>query len=321
MKFLNCIVCLATAGSFVAASPSPHRHHHQHRHGSEVKRSPDHVKVVNAAETVKAYELNGEIITEKEVCDGIKSGKLKWANGGDSPLNCDENAAPQPTSSSSSASTTPTPVVAVQQTASYGQPSSSSSAESTSVAPPPVSSPATSPPSYSSGGSGGSEGITGGTGLDKDFPDNVHDCSEFPSQYGAIPVPWVGIGGWSGIQYVQMAGGSVNHIDTAVAGGENCTSGAMCSYACPPGYQKSQWPTQQGSTGQSVGGLMCNSNNKLVKTNPDLSSTLCVKGTGATKVVNKLSTSAAICRTDYPGESTRLICRLAQLKLTFACRY
>ena len=100
-----------------------------------------------------------------------------------------------------------------------------------------------------------------------------------------------------------MAGGAVNHIDTAVAGGDNCTSGAMCSYACPPGYQKSQWPTQQGSTGQSVGGLMCNSNNKLVKTNPGLSSTLCIKGTGATTVVNKLSTNAAICRTDYPGES------------------
>ena len=76
----------------------------------------------------------------------------------------------------------------------------------------------------------------------------------------------------------------------------------MCSYACPPGYQKSQWPAEQGSTGQSVGGLFCNENNKLVKTNPDLSKTLCIKGTGAVKVVNKLSTNAAFCRTDYPGK-------------------
>lgn len=303
MKLLNCILCLATAGSFVAASPSPHRHHHQHRHASEVKRAADNVKVVNAEETVKAYEFNGESISEKEVCDGIKSGKLKFAGGADSPIDCGQLAAPQPTSTSVAAETQASPIEAVQKEASFGE-------ESSSVAPPPApssdSSPVASPASYSAGDSGDSDETEGGSGLDKEFPDNVHDCSEFPSQYGPIPIPWMGIGGWSGIQYVEIAGGSVNHIDTAIAGGDNCTSGAMCSYACPPGYQKTQWPTEQGATGQSIGGLMCNSNGKLVKTNPELSKSLCMKGTGATKVVNKLSTNAAICRTDYPGKATRV---------------
>ena len=310
MKVFNCILCLATAGSFVAASPSPHRHHHQHRHGAEVKRSPDHTKVVSAMETVKAYELNGEMISHDQVCQGIKSGKLKWANADSSPIDCDGSASkpqePIPSSSVvSTSSAAAEPVVAVQQSASYGAPSLSSAPESTSAAAPPTHS-SSAAPAYSpssSGGSDDSQGSLSATGLDKEFPDNEVDCSDFPSEYGAVPITWEGIGGWSGIQYVEMAGGFVNKIDTAVPGGDNCTAGAMCSYACPPGYQKSQWPTEQGSTGQSVGGLLCNQQNKLVKTNPEFSKTLCVKGTGSTSIVNKLSTNAAICRTDYPGKT------------------
>ena len=113
----------------------------------------------------------------------------------------------------------------------------------------------------------------------------------------------MGIGGWAGIQYVTIEGDHVVNIDTAIPGGKNCTAGAMCSYACPPGYQKSQWPSTQGSTGQSVGGLKCDENGKLCKTNPELSEYLCIKGTGATTVQNTMSKNAAICRTDYPGMS------------------
>ena len=143
----------------------------------------------------------------------------------------------------------------------------------------------------------------GGQGLDVEFPDGEIDCTTFPSDYGPIEVGWANLGGWSGIQYITIEGDTVTEIVTAVPGGDGCKPGAMCSYACPPGYQKSQWPSAQGSTGQSVGGLSCSSNGKLTLTNPDLSKTLCIRGTGAVIVQNKLSNNAAICRTDYPGLS------------------
>ena len=137
-------------------------------------------------------------------------------------------------------------------------------------------------------------------GLDKDFPDGEIECSKFPAEYGPISVEWAKIGGWSGIQYVTIQGDAVTYIETANPG-DSCKPGAMCSYACPAGYQKSQWPSAQGASGESVGGLQCNENGKLALTNPGLSKKLCIKGTGQTQVQNKLSFNAAVCRTDYPG--------------------
>ena len=137
--------------------------------------------------------------------------------------------------------------------------------------------------------------------VDKDFPDGEIDCSDFPSDYGPIDVEWAKLGGWTGIQYVTIEGDQAVDIVTANPGDE-CKAGAMCSYACPPGYQKSQWPSAQGAAGESVGGLQCSGDGKLVLTNPDLSTKLCIKGTGQALVKNKLSNNAAICRTDYPGQ-------------------
>lgn len=152
-----------------------------------------------------------------------------------------------------------------------------------------------------------SSSISEGQGLDLEFPDGTIDCSTFPSPYGPIEVEWANLGGWAGIQYITIEGESVTNIVTAVPGGEGCIPGAMCSYACPPGYQKSQWPSTQGSTGQSVGGIQCNLDGKLSLTNPGLSKTLCMQGTGATTVENKLSNNAAICRTDYPGTENEVV--------------
>ena len=170
----------------------------------------------------------------------------------------------------------------------------------------------------SAGSSAQFRSAPGGQGLDTEFPDGEIDCTVFPSDYGPIQVKWANLGGWSGIQYVTIKGNIVTEIITAVPEGDGCKPGAMCSYACPPGYQKSQWPSTQGSTGQSVGGLSCNSNGKLTLTNPGLSRNLCIQGTGAVTVQNKLSNNAAICRTDYPGWS------IATLdyhpKLTKRCR-
>ncbi|KAL2051362.1 hypothetical protein ABVK25_008414 [Lepraria finkii] len=78
-------------------------------------------------------------------------------------------------------------------------------------------------------------------------------------------------------------------------------AGAMCSYACPPGCQKSQWPSAQDATGQSVVGISCNLDGKLALTTPGLSKNLCIPGTGMVTVQNKMSNNAATCRADYPG--------------------
>lgn len=332
-SFSNAVVSLATAGSLaevVTASPAPHQHGHQHVD----KRV---VKVVDVpGPIVIAYELNGKLIDQSEVCEGIEAGTLRWADGtntpGDCPLNGEHvvlsTSAPlssaMPIHSVTAAfepSIAPTTTVvpttpndfaheAVETIASSAlQPFSVYATTSSQAAPFPLqtsSAPASSlsefapAPSQASTTTGSS--ISEGQGLDVEFPDGEIDCTIFPSEYGPINVEWAGLGGWSGIQYVTIEGDFVTHIDTAIPGGDGCKPGAMCSYACPAGYQKSQWPSQQGSTGQSVGGLSCSSNGKLSLTNPELSKQLCIQGTGAVSVQNKLSNNAAICRTDYPGQ-------------------
>jgi len=313
MKSSSIALLLATTGSFVAASPPGHRHQHKHAD----KRSPNQVKVVSVpGPTVVAYELNGQLIQESEVCDGINAGKLIWAGGAQVGNSVCSASSQSPVSTAAPASVVQSSSAVVSPIEAYQQPSSSSSptatfahvqSSSSSTATP--SSPAVALPtapsssasSSSSSSSSDNTNFGSGQGLEKPFPDHVIDCSEFPSEYGPIHLSWLGFGGWSGVQYPTISGNMVTDIVTAVAGGQNCTAGAMCSYACPAGYQKSQWPSTQGSTGQSVGGLKCSENNKLVKTNPDLSEYLCIKGTGATQVRNTMSKNAAICRTDYPG--------------------
>ena len=314
------ISAAATAGSLASASPAPNKH----RHGHNIEnRSPDNVKTVDVpGPTVITYQLNGKIIDPSEVCQGIQDGSLKWADGintvSDCPSGMEPVSQPLQTSSISAAVSDTNPItqpsVDVQQkqtvpanpiqfspTANVANSAPAGSATSANA------SPAESTPSQPGTSSSAPSGSSEGQGLDQEFPEGTIDCTTFPSDYGPIEVGWANLGGWSGIQYVTIEGNSVTHIDTAVPGGDGCKPGAMCSYACPPGYQKSQWPSAQGSTGQSIGGIQCNSNGKLVLTNPDLSKNLCIKGTGATTVQNKLSSNAAICRTDYPGSCIEIM--------------
>jgi hypothetical protein len=117
------------------------------------------------------------------------------------------------------------------------------------------------------------------------------------------------MGGWIGIQKTPSytpGDASISEIHTGIAG-DNCGPNMFCSYACPAGYQKSQWPSSQGNTGQSIGGLYCNSNGKLEIVNAALSSKLCIKGTGEVKVKNTLSKNVPICRTDYPGTESETV--------------
>ena len=313
MRFKHLTLMLAAAGSIVAASPSPHRHHHHHL---AEKRSPDKVKVI----TVNAYSVGGKLVSLKEVCAGFKAGTLKLADGGSSISECNGHqdgageasipeivsvtSAVSASTASSSAPSSSTQSVDVPTESSLS-PSASSPPAATSASLSPTSDVSTAPVASSSSSpqhySDDTGSLSNGNGLDREFPSGEIDCSDFPSDYGPIEIPWMALGGWSGIQYTTIENNAVTNIDTAVPGGRNCSANAMCSYACPPGYQKSQWPSAQGTVGQSVGGLFCNQNNKLELTNKQLSKTLCIQGTGATKVQNKLSSNACICRTDYPG--------------------
>ncbi|KAF2087266.1 glycoside hydrolase family 132 protein, partial [Saccharata proteae CBS 121410] len=145
------------------------------------------------------------------------------------------------------------------------------------------------------------------SGIHANFPSGSIKCTDFPSDFGATPLYNQGLGGWIGIQKAGTieSDGALNNIETMVSDlctdGNCCQEGDYCSYACPPGYQKSQWPKVQGETGQSVGGIQCQ-NGYLTLTNPEYH-TLCIPGVDAVtvKVENKLPGNASICRTDYPG--------------------
>jgi len=115
---------------------------------------------------------------------------------------------------------------------------------------------------------------------------------------GACDSEYLQLGGFIGLQQVSGAPGSFVLESTLVAG-QSCSSGVLCSYRCPAGMQKTQFPTQS-SGSQSMGGLYCDANNKLQLTNPAYN-TLCMQGVGNVVVKNNLQETVAMCRTDYPG--------------------
>lgn len=295
MKFTPAVLTLAAAGSVAAEG-----HRHQHRHG-HAKRDPLATQVVTVpGPTVVAYQLNGKSIEEAQACKGINDGTYVWADGKEHPGVCKSAPKEKPKEEPKEE---PKPTQKAAQF--YEQPASSAppQAPTPSVEAPKPSKPASNP---DDDGGNDDHDLSGGEGLDTDFPDGEVSCSTFPSKYGAIPVNYLGLDGYSGIQYITISGNAVSDIETAIKGGKGCKDGAMCSYACPPGYQKSQWPKIQGATGQSIGGLECK-NGKLHLTNPSLSKKLCIKGTGATKVKNTMSSQVSVCRVDYPGSEGETI--------------
>ena len=295
------VTAATTAASFAVAQP----HGHQHRHVHPVKRDVTVTENVPGP-TVIAYELNGHVISVDEVCSGIEDGDLKWADGIAPADACSPSVSPTPTSTSTSTSSyTPTSTSTSTSTSSssseapakfYEQPSSAAASSSPSSA-----WPASSAAASSASGST----VSGGSGMSSSFPDGQLSCSTFPSEYGAVAIDYLNMGGWIGLQGVTISGNSVSNIVTGVSG-STCVEGMMCSYACPPGYQKSQWPSTQGSTGQSVGGLSC-SGGMLHLTNAALSSSLCIQGTGGVQATNNAGSVVSICRTDYPGTESETV--------------
>lgn len=297
------------SAAVVVSAAQPHRHSHQHLHKEKraPEAAPDYVTIPGP--TAIVYVLNGQAISEDEVQQGIRNGSLVFAQNGQlssaAPSTYEAPKTQAPTTQAPTTTTTVAPA-----------PSSSSSSEQAKVHEPsfsipwsmPSSSAAPSAPSAPSFGGGSDSWGSDSTGVDSEFPDGELSCSTFPSEYGAVPVEWTGLGGWTGVQSPGTSGyGGYSNIMTVTSGG-SCTEGSYCSYACPPGYQKSQWPTTQGSTGQSVGGLKC-TGGKLHLTNPDMSNKLCMTGAEQVTILvqNKLSKNVAVCRTDYPGTESETV--------------
>ena len=311
------IVAIALGAGLVAASPRIHAHHaHQHH-----QRAPAPVAQQGGpAATVTVYELDGKQVSQAQVEQGLQNGTLVMAEGGgiqsaSSPVPATWTAAPAAYSSATSTSAVSVSIQAIAPS-SYSPPNvpppapASPQPNQQSPAPQPPANAGSSqqaPPPSSGSGSSFSPKLQG---IETDFPDGTIDCHTFPSDYGAVHLDWLNLGGWSGIQKPgSNSGGGYANIETVPGGscpdGNYCSEGSFCSYACPAGYQKSQWPSIQGATGQSVGGIQC-LNGKLHLTNKAMSSKLCM--TGATQVPisvqNKMQNNSAVCRTDYPGKLT-----------------
>jgi hypothetical protein len=288
MKFT---IALLTAAVAVSASQQ-HQHAHQHLHE---KRDPTPAAPYVAEATEIVYVLNGKLISEDDVERGIKNGTLVWADNG-------ALAAAAPAIKASSAPS-PSAAPAPSQQAASAAPAAAAVGASVNIQ----------AAAKVNTGSGASAQASVGAGVNTPFPDGTIDCSHFPSDYGAVSVDYLHLGGWIGVQNPKSnTGGLLDAIETVVSslciGGNCCQEGMFCSYACPPGYQKSQWPSSQGATGQSVGGLQC-SGGKLRLTNPGLSSNLCIKGTDQinVQVKNTLGKNVAVCRTDYPGTESETV--------------
>ncbi|KAH8602784.1 hypothetical protein B0O99DRAFT_679770 [Bisporella sp. PMI_857] len=292
-------IALLGASTLVAAQPHVHKHaahHHIARHASPIEVRDVTVVTETAPGPVETiYELNGQTIPYSDVEAGLRNGRYVLVGGDIS------SAIP-----TTSATPTPSKSVAVffekkPTTTSTPEPVTPTPEPTTSSTPAPVAS--TSAAATSSGSSSSGGDVT------KKFESGTIDCSVFPSAYGAVPATYLNLGGWTGIQRVPGFSFGISTvistIDTAISG-ESCTKNSFCSYQCPAGYQKSQWPEVQGATGQSIGGLYCNSAGKLVLTNTDYD-VLCIEGTGGVTVKNEIGDKACICRTDYPGTESETV--------------
>jgi len=305
MKFSQ--IALLSAATLVAAHPRAHNHaahHHQARHNGSPVEGRDVAVVTETApapvETV--YELNGVDIPHKDVEEGLRNGRYVLV-GGDVP-----KPAPPPIPSPS-----PSPSTSAKSVAIFAEKKPTTSATPTPTPEPTTSStiaitiPSSSSAPASAPTSGG--GYSNSGDVTAKFPKDTVPCSEFPSKYGAVYNDYLGLNGFLGIQkvptYVKGVSKAIDEIHTAISG-EGCTEGCFCSYQCPPGFQKSQYPAVQGATGQSIGGLFCNSKGFLELSNPK-EERLCIEGAGGVTVKNELKDKACICRTDYPGTESETV--------------
>lgn len=294
------ILNLAVAASLATAQPHHHgHHHHQKRNGSPVEQRDAATAVTYVPAYVTKYVLDEEDVTPDDAKAGLENG-LYVVVGESTPTFTPPPPPPATTSSASKDGG-----IFIEQVATTSSPTSSAA-------------PTTSSSTQAATSSASSGYATGATGIDADFPTGELSCEKFPSDYGALPLSWLKLGGWSGIQKTpkfKWGQSLIDYIETAIEG-DTCQSGQFCSYACPEGYVQTQWPEAQGATGQSVGGLYCNDDGFLELTR-DSHTKLCEKGLGNIKIVNKMEKNVAVCRTQYPGTENMVIPLDAQPQGTF----
>ncbi|KAJ4295683.1 Sperm-associated antigen 4 protein [Collariella sp. IMI 366227] len=282
----------AVAAAVIAGvAAQPHIHGHRHLHAKKdspiAKRNTVVVTEVVEGPTVVEYVFeDGSKVDPSKAAKGIEEGSFLVV-GSSTPT----FTPPPPVASTS--------IVSLDHGGQFFEKSTTSAAPTTSSTPPPeptTSAPPPPPP----------EEKKGPTGLDAEFPSGKIKCDNVPTEYGPIEIPWTGTNGWTTLAQFGgwIKGVAIDNIKSPITG--TCSPGMMCSYACPVGYQKTQWPEEQGATGQSVGGLWCNDDGFLELTRPS-HKTLCERGAGGVYVRNELSGSAAVCRTDYPGNEAMVI--------------
>lgn len=297
----------------VVTSAKPHRLHHQALPHSPVKRDIVDAPVVTETEIV--YWLDNHAISEEEVRQGIANGTLMW--GPDNNLSTIPVAPVAVfTSPPTTEDGTPTAKTTPEPTNGDAEKSQSRPEEPAAETPshdviPPDTPPTHLPDTFSNHWADLVDENGYCAECDKEFPDGLLPCNEFPNGYGAFPIGHEGLGGWSGIQDPQYVGSDgFDDITTVVSGscpdGTCCTPGSYCSYGCPNPYFKASFPSAQGKHGQTVGGLYCNKDGYLEMADGKIANTLCVQGSThmRVKVQNKLSQTVSFCRTDYPGRSS-----------------
>ncbi|KAF2181962.1 glycoside hydrolase family 132 protein [Zopfia rhizophila CBS 207.26] len=317
------VVSVAAAILACLAEGQLHAHGTRHHGRAVAKREPDPVSVPiyvpGPIETVIVYELNGMHISEDEVRKGIANGTLIWAEDGNlstapaeiAPPTPAPEAAPKPTlervPEHAPEPSPAQPPVIEQPSPVAVAPSSAPKLEPSQAAPSSKPEPSKAPPPQQPKHDGECEDC------DKQFPDGELNCDQFPTDYGATPNTYLGLGGWIGVQDPGFVGAAsaVDRFDKVVTArpgscedGSCCKPGAYCSYSCPPGYLKTSWAKGFGVGSKvTVGGLYCNDFNKLEMADGSIAKTLCVQGTDevTVRVENRLSESVSICRTDYPG--------------------
>ncbi|KAJ6786860.1 hypothetical protein PWT90_00001 [Aphanocladium album] len=290
----------------LAATATASSHHHGHRHlhakkdATKVdKRQPEVVTEVVVQATELVYQLGDKFLDGKDAEKGIANGEYVIV-GESTPT---YSAPPAPSSTKDLGAQ----FIETKTTSPPPPPPTT-----TSTPPPPPSSTAQAPVANAAASSD-DDSTSSASGEGRDFPSGKIKCGHFPSDYGAVPIPWMGLGkGWAGIQ--KVPGGILAQVyDNIVTGitGEDCTPGAFCNYACKSGSQMMQWPSLQGSTGQSIGGLYCNDDGYLELTRPSFKR-LCEEAEGGVVIQNDLVELVSICKTLYPGTESMVIPTVAQ---------
>lgn len=305
---------LAVSLAATASAAASHRHGHRHLHKKEATKVDKRDAVVTevvagAVQTV--YKLGDSLLDAAEAQKGLDNGEY-IVIGESTPTPPPPPPAPTTTkdlggqfiesksTTTTTTTTTPPPPPPPETT--------------TSTPPPPETTTTSAAPAANAAASSDDDDSSSSVGgEDTPFPNGKLKCSEFPSKYGAVPLKWLDFGGWSGLQMVPdytLNALSISNIITGIAG-DNCKPNTMCSYACKPGYQKSQWSSAQGNTGQSVGGLYCNPDGYLELTRPSVK-TLCTAGEGGVEIQNDLNELVSTCRTEYPGTEAMVIPTVAK---------